>query len=99
MRICSQHQEYDPNCDLCQHTTERASGSLERVAGGIIIPERPPASIVEVLNNFVAAVYAYEETGVWPDNGTIRRLAEEGREALGHRYFPNSLSIESAKSS
>ncbi len=29
MRICSRHQEYDPNCDLCQPRPERASGSAE----------------------------------------------------------------------
>jgi len=81
------------NPAFLQHLTEsakRKAGS-QKVVGGIIIPERPPASIVEALNNFVAAVYAYEETGVWPDNGTIRRLAEEGREALGHRYSPTKM--------
>ncbi len=60
-------------------------------AANIIIPERPPPGIVEALNNFVRAIYAYEETGVWPDNGTLRRLAEEGKEALGHRYSANEM--------
>ena len=52
----------------------------------IVIPCKPPPGVVAALRNFVEAVEAYGETGVWPDNGTIRRLAEEGRDALncGH---------------
>lgn len=70
--------------------TDAESVRVQRMVSGIIIPEGPPPGIVEALNNFVREVYAYEETGVWPDNGTIRRLAEAGREALGHRYSANA---------
>jgi hypothetical protein len=56
------------------------------MVSGIVIPTRPPPGVVEALRNFVEAIEAYGETGVWPDNYTLRRLADEGRDALkcGH---------------
>lgn len=60
--------------------------SAEGVIGGIIIPSKAPAGIVQALKNFVEIVEAYDETGVWPDNGTIRKLADEGRDALNCGY-------------
>ena len=65
-------------------------GSEQRMVGGIVIPDRAPIGIREALRNFVEAVEAYGETGVWPDNYTFRRLADDGREALGPRNSANS---------
>jgi hypothetical protein len=66
-----------------------------RVIGGIIIPSAPPLGVIDALRAFVTAVYNYEETGVWPDNGTIRLLAEQGKDALegiGRNLYPGSPS-------
>jgi hypothetical protein len=44
--------------------------------------ERELAQSKTALRNFVNAIEDYKETGVWPDNCTLRRLADEGMEAL-----------------
>lgn len=65
------------------------SGSHDRLVSEIVIPSRPPPGVVEALRNFVEAIEAYGETGVWPDNGTLRRLADEGRDALNCGHSAN----------
>lgn len=59
-----------------------------RSIGGIIIPSRPPIGVVESLRNFVEAIEEYDRSGVWPDNSTLRKLADEGREALNFGHKP-----------
>lgn len=56
---------------------------------GIIIPSKPPPCVVEALRNFVCAIERYDKDGVWPDNPTLRRLADEGREALNCGHSSN----------
>lgn len=72
--------------DLNEALRDRDRRSISEHKSGIIIPSGPPPGVVEALRNFVEAIEAYGETGVWPDNGTLRKLADEGREALncGH---------------
>lgn len=54
----------------------------EGFAGTPCMCGAPPTSVVQALRNFVDGIYGYEETGTWPDNYTLRKWAEEGREAL-----------------
>jgi hypothetical protein len=75
--------------------SRKETGEARRVIGGIIIPSAPPIGVIDALRAFVTAVYNYEETGVWPDNGTIRLLAEQGKDALegiGRNLSPDSPS-------
>lgn len=44
-----------------------------------------PIGVVDALRNFVDSIEEYDRSGVWPDNATLRRLADEGREALNFR--------------
>lgn len=45
----------------------------------------------EALQNFVAAIFGYQETGVWPDNQTLLELADCGRKALIES--PNEMAV------
>lgn len=42
---------------------------------------------MEALQNFVAAIDGYGDTGVWPDNHTLRQLADAGRDALKNSRY------------
>lgn len=75
--------------DVTKQSGPPNSGSVQRVVRGIIIPTRPPPGVVEALRNFVEAIEAYDKTGVWPDNYTLRKLADEGRHALNCGYSSN----------
>lgn len=75
------------NCPHCgeswaTHTTacRHIDSRMLNTPKPLTIP--PPNRAVEALRNFVVSIEEYERTGVWPDNGTLRRLADEGREAL-----------------
>lgn len=70
---------------------------LQRVVSGIIIPQHPPPGIVEALRHFVEAIEGYGESGTWPDNGTLRRLADEGRDALNCGHSANADICERGK--
>lgn len=73
-----QDLEYDCECN-CKGVSELPA---DKSICGIIIPQRPPPHVIEALHNFVDSIEDYRETGVWPDNGTLRRLADEGADAL-----------------
>lgn len=84
--------ESEPRKDILAAVEREFGNSINPHCGDseevmdFIIPQHPPSDIVEALRNFVEAIEAYGETGVWPDNYTLRKLADEGREALncGH---------------
>lgn len=69
------------HCPACKGTGREHSIAV------IIIPSRPPPGVVEALRNFVDSIEEYNRSGAWPDNGTLRRMADEGREALNCAHF------------
>lgn len=50
--------------------------------------------IAEALKHFVDAIYGYNETGVWPDNHTLRQLAEHGKRILRIDTLHDSIESE-----